>query len=268
MENQEQVKYLTLQNMSSEQQNVFSPTDHKRYSLEGHCTGVFTEEISRLFLDQRSRYVRIFTPVKMPEPKDGDIKVWIANVTGNPFLPESLTNAKGETVPNENRKPITLHHIRRTDQIKINDKEALNMPPIQVVIPPYTRLQVSKSDAEWLQNRDGNQPNTGVGKLIICRAPHQDEPNETWTYDEVRAFAMLIDDKYIDYVSEFPDKKAFSGKEQEEKTKMQLLQLLFFRIVDDRYNIPPKAAVDDFLNKVRPKTKDVSQNLKTQNATM
>lgn len=249
---------ITIQNGTDVEQAAYDVSG-KKHVLIPHAVLPFPTAVARLFLEQRSSYVSVWKSVRVPPAKAGEQIVYVANVTGNPFLPQTvdwkyLDKAtkleRIEKIPNPLRTPFPIRRLYAQPQVigmsPGGTKTTFSTPAIPVVIPPWQRVAVPLSCAEWLTRRDAQQEEHFAGALIMARAPAAFEPNETWELHEMMVFARLMDDKAQGWISE---KEAFKALDSNDDVKLaelkiKLLNQLFYRLVDERYALPPKEAFD------------------------
>lgn len=246
------MELITIENLSNIEQHVWDELGI-RHSLPPHAILPRREELAKLFLKEKGKYVRKYVPFQIPDVP-GEPKQWLANVSGNPLLPKEITfpqtdRKTGLTVylkkPNPLATPVTVKHKMQRGQERALDGEgketALNLPPVTIKFPPGTRLQVSDSIANWLIMRDDMQEDDCRGRLIRCREPSEFEPNESWDYDDIRLYAEMMDAP-VDLKKAFPPAKSVKG--DTDVLKERLVNTLFFFLVDEKYSLPPKHAFD------------------------
>jgi hypothetical protein len=203
-----------------------------------------------------------YSPAKMPQPEPGEDIIWVANMTGNPFVPATVTLKRikdGQeidyVVPNPLRKASPLRQMMGVGQkwqknIKTGEEECLNLPKIEIVLPAYQRLRVGRQMADWLLRRDGAQERHHVGKIMVCRGPSYFEPNESWDLDDIRLYAEWIDTQT--FVRNHPEhgdvlgpaKFELPNEEAIHDAKVDLLHKLFFKLVDQRYGLLTETEFD------------------------
>lgn len=245
---------IQLENYSNVEQHVWD-TDGKRYSIPAHSIVLRSSDIAQLFLEQRSKYIRKYVPSTIPD-RPNEKKVWIANATGNPQAKKTYQLAEtdrktGLTVHKELENPLaiatTVSQRMVGGQEPGMDREGgetlVNLPSILIKIPPATRVHAPQSIANWLLTMDETQDDPHArGRLIKCRAPTEYEPNESWDYDDIRIFAREMQAP-VDLKKQFPPASSFKGGAVE-KAKEELLHALFFYIIDERYTLPPRQAIE------------------------
>lgn len=241
---------IALKNRTGEVQRAF--VDGNIEQLLPYQTGNFSPEVAAAFLEQRRGFVSKHVAARIPTPLPNEQIIWIANVTGNPFLPERVTlrrYKKGEEeeyeVDNPLRTPAVIRRKykggQRTQQTRLDpySEESLNLPGDYVELPPYTRAPISVVLGEWMLRRDNQQARHHIGKMIQCRPPAEYEPNEAWSIPRLRFYAAQILDipqNYLDAITG-PDADLSEGEQ-----KIGLLRHMFFRLVDERWNLPSKAS--------------------------
>lgn len=250
------MKYITLQNRSdSDPQHVFVVGEDgkgRRYTLPPSHVVPFPEDVAKVFLRDCSKFVKIFQQVFVPDSQPGMPKAWIANATGNPALPLTIEVTRvvhGEntrmTLPNPLRQAMPLSFkIHRSQEVtKDQDGEhTWNWPPDVLCLPPYERVAVPANVAMQLQNRDGMQDAAYRGRLITCRPPSAFEPNESWEYEDLRAWAVIVAPQNFGegrMQKNFPATSKLEEDRIEEK-KWELLHELFFIKINDKYNLPSR----------------------------
>ena len=240
----------TLHNISDVAQHVF--IENRRETIYPKQTRPFPKSIAKQFLEECPKYVRIYMPSKMPE-MDGFGRVWMANITGNPFLRPTVTlkrKVHGEWTTYEKANPLLnafpiRELISRGQTIQAasegDGEESLNHPKLLIEIPPFERLLVPHPLAEIIQARDDARDIEWRGQVSHCRAPHTFEANDTWSYEDVRLYAALFDPTTFKTLlrgdgGNFPPEEAFKHNQRAiAETKKKLLDMLFFRYIDERY---------------------------------
>ena len=189
--------------------------------------------------------------------------MWVANNTGNPFVPKEVEVErvrKGDRSMIKVANPLanatilkyrmSVGQTQKQSRMDATSIEYLNNPKVHVHLAPYTRVRVGVNCGHWLQRRDAIQEAHHVGKLIGAQEPSDYEPNQSWPLDEVRLYATMMDgstfvrshELYGDALgpteSELGDDDVEMGQ-----ARIELLHRLFFRLIDDRY---PRISRSDF----------------------
>lgn len=250
-----------LQNITDVPQRAFIGQTYE--VLQAYETRPLPADWVKAFLEQRSKYVREAADEAVPNIH-GEPLAWVANMTGNPFIPAILkrsvwdkaTNQEIEQeYPNPMKKAVPVQrtmgrgeYYTPADGQNPDDRIRRTFPKQIVTVMPYSRKPLPLTCADWFVNRQGL---SGRPSAVICRSPTNFEPNQGWELNEIRAYAALVDRDNIEFfeptapTGTMPAEFYKSHLElQEAKTK--LLNVLFFRIIDDMYALPNKEQFDDF----------------------
>lgn len=262
---------VKLINNSDITQQIYSP-DGRLIKFNPRSVEAFPAPIAREFLSQCRRYVQVYTDTVIPLMPGKDTK-WVANMTGNPKLrgdieiqrwdPAQKRNVTTQIKP-PNSEPRLIDYRMQGGQVDISADDNVNMPPIQVRIPAYSRLPVPEPVADWLAQKDSLQDPEYRGALLKCRAPSVFEPNETWPLHEIMFYAYMVDQNLVKF-DDGKFMKIYKGQlpnDQVDEMKKNLLRDLFFVLVDDRYNLPShdayRAALNRKLDALENRTKEKS----------
>lgn len=254
---------ITIQNITEIPQPAY--INERRVILQGYEVRDVSEDVAKAFLSQRPRQVQVYQPVVIPV-RHGEAVMWLANVTGNPFLDKKLVRYKLNTktgqeesyeIPNPLVYPMMVsREMFVDDEISQapqgNFKESFAHPKMQVKIPPYTRYPFPISIGEWMLRRDSQMDENSVGKIAVCRPPSEFEPNDSWSHGEILVFAQMVDPQY-----RWANVFKIGGKkpEEQEAAKTELLHALFFRICDENYALPPEDAFNAELSRIKEEMK-------------
>lgn len=246
---------ISIQNLTDEMQQIW--LDGEAHVLYAREIRPVPDTIADGFLDQRPKFVREYSGVICDIRRPGEPLVWLANVTGNPFLPKIISRirvVKGREETFEKVNPLTIptvftqKHGRGTRvEGEQHEAKSYHLGFAIISLPPFTRHPFPYSIAEWLVVRDGRQDEGHVGKIVQCRAPQEDgfEPNMTWTLDDMRLYADLVDRGQSIVVSD----KALMGigpadtyetNVDVEKAKVALYRMLFFKLVNEKISLPDR----------------------------
>jgi len=263
---------LTIQNRTEVQQHAYMDTGH-RHTLEPYEIREVPEEIAHAFLLQRAPSVQKYDVVILP-PAAGERVVWLANMTGNPFAPDTVKVLKQDPktgfevaheFPNQLKSPMPVTREMETSQeIVMGDsgKESISHPPITITLPPYKRHPFGATIAEWMLRRDAQMDELSVGKIAAVRAPSNFEPNDSWDFRDIVVFAHMVED--LDWIKLFNLKDETEA--QAKKSKAVLLQALFFRLCDHRYALPTEPAFKLKLMDVTERSMKIDAEKKAQDA--
>lgn len=262
-----QQKLIAIQNLTAHTQKCF--WNGMIYSINPYQVREFIEGIAYAFFDQRPKFVVEYKPIELPEPAPGEKLVWLANNTGNPFLPEVIKlkrYKKGEEeefeIPNPIREPAAITRSLSLGQRIVPQKndptadESLNLGRRKIVIPPYTRVCVSEGLSNWLLRRDMMAERQHRGRLIECRPPTDCDPNVSWELERLRVLAKIMeipDEMLGQHEAEL--RARFAGNEEAQElgilqAKQDLMYVLFFRIIDERFWQPSKTELDAFIKEL------------------
>lgn len=262
-----QSEVLHLINDSRVPQSVIDTSlpNAPRYELQPFTSQPFPRRIGELFLSKCSHAVRRYSPVKLPGGDPDDPTVYIANMTGNPFLPATIKVQrvhKGEHISVEVENPlrkatVVRHEMSRGQKIGQNPKDPgemtfSNQPKIPVVIPAGVRLPASRGVAEWILLRDARQEERHMGKIIEARAPGAFEPNETWPLQDLLLYAATLDSSsaMAAEIGKVPREHEYKDRpdlEREARVKF-FYNVLVYRLYDMEY---PLVTQDEFVALLR-----------------
>lgn len=196
-----------------------------------------------------------------------DKTVWVANVTGDPDAPDTVTTRiwknkhwEETDIKNPVKRPWLLKEEANGGMQEYTDKSgtlmALNLPTFWISLPAYRRIELEEGLANWFLGRQANGlPRTDphIRKAIVSRAPGNFEPDISWDLDELNMYLLLLD---IDAVRG-PSEKAFKaqayrgGRGRKAPTdgeyqtmlddqKRLVMKRIYFRLVDPRFRLPDR----------------------------
>ena len=267
---------VTLYHHSNIHQHAYS--DGRRHTMQPFEIRVLPPDVAQLFLAQRGQFVQPYVVASIPRI-EGEPLVYLANVTGNPFLPEKVKTTYfdrqknievEQEVTNPLRQARPVHRKMQVPQIVRatkdgQGKETFSVPPMLVKLPPFSRHQCSKSTADWLTERDARQDELMVGAIKIVRAPTNYEPNDSWSQEEMLAYGEALDAS-VAWRTHWPVPATGEGfADESRKVKIDLLNALFFKVIDERYTLPPREYVKSLVRDAKPaKAVDPEQNKSSQ----
>jgi len=253
----------SVRNLTPKVQSVFDKDGATgeaglRYDLQPHDVREYPVALADLFLQDRAKYVVEYEPVEIPS-KHGEEKVWIANATGNPMLPEKIWATrveKGKVIPIEIPNPLrverVLSRIMQGDWTVVasddgSGKESRPGPQLRFDFPPFKRFYVSRTYAEWNLRRDATQEEHMRGQLIECAEPRDFEPNDSWSLTRLQAYVECLgyhpllarEDLIGQPESTYPNRDAV------EKAKNTLLRALFFSLLED-ISVPDESSFESY----------------------
>ena len=267
-------KVVLLENITGVAQNV-SDDNAVVYTLPAHSKYPFEEEIASLFLSERGKFVRIYTPVEIPPPRSvGEPMVWIANLTGDPDAKPTIEltdTVKGQptvvSYPHACYEARDLVYSIHVDQTRSIDASGLpyymNNMPVRVKLPAYERFYVPKHVADFVIGRAALMREFGM-PVGPCRAPTNFEANPTWSIDDLWDYARLLDatkfnDAFEAKLCQEVDKsvktlaavqQSFPGKLA--VVKQELWKHIFFRLVNEEYSLPKEAVFRTVQHRNKP----------------
>ena len=210
--------------------------------------------IAKIFLQKCAPYITVYKDTIIPA-MPGEKIVYVANMTGNVFDP-ALTKVKAQRynhttkrheiteIDNPNVQPQVIKKQLPNDEETISDSEKVTLPRRLVQIPPYSRLPVPKPVADWLVGRDAMSDIEYRGKVRICRAPSDFEPNETWDLHEIMLYGRMIDEERYKKFDAAEYHRVKSGQVKDEidgvvgAKKDRELRRIFFMLVNNEYRLP------------------------------
>jgi len=249
---------VRMQNMVDIEQFVY--VEGRKWTLAPFQISPLPERVAREFRRERARYVRQYAR----EPgyiEQGEPITWMANATGNPFIPDKIEREvvrKGvvsyEEIDNPIKRPRhlkwSLHTGQKVIEVDTGDgleKKALNFPPKVFELAPFERKPFAGQYAQRALEREGFCEIHDQGKMVSCRPPEPGEPNGTWSYEELRLYAemmdkntflpMLVSDEPRKNPPKFPE--SVKKDAHREELKAELLTYLFFRLIDSRFPTVP-----------------------------
>lgn len=230
----------------------------RRYDIAAHGNLVVSSALASLFTGQRQGYVVRRTIAEIPRVP-GEPIIWVANVTGNPWLPKEVKLKRinkgveeDYLAPNPLLDPVTLTNRMRGDQVIVStpdgsDKETKWMPEVVIAIPAFTRVGLSKRYAQWVLARDERQEIHHIGKVVQCRPPRSDgfEPNISWGLGELQDYARYaFPDEVWSGHEELLGKDPSDYRDEAEQAAAAdtLCKALFFLVVREEYSLPEPEA--------------------------
>jgi len=250
-----QTETFTLENWTDVEQFIWLGNERK--VIPPFSKRPFDEKTALTFLEACGRYVGIYRPAKL-HGEPGEEKVWIANMTGTPFAPLKIQRQRKwrgdwiyEDVDNPMRVPRPLRYQMSIGQKVIDDPNtpgehiALKQPRVPIELPIRARVLVGQSTAEFLFARDSYQEPALRGQIIPCREPSSFEPNDTWHLDDLRLYAALFHAQsfapWIDPAKGTVKSEAsYKNADEMELARVALLDVLFYRLVDERFPLVPE----------------------------
>jgi hypothetical protein len=240
-------KLVQVLNDSGVEKTIYETGTGVRYTIAAHTVLPVPENVAQQFLGSHPRYCKIFKPVEIPHI-DSDERVWIANMTGSPFVAATFEVYQGDDKPPKvyqnllfKAQPLTFTWYRGQENIGTPEEPFYkNVPPITIEVLPFRRDPYPKRIADWLVQRCQTAPFPYTNLLREVRAPSDFEPNETWSLADMRLYASMIDPEFFtrDFLNEkFPREESIKDPSRVGEIKQLLYQYLFFRLVDDEFSL-------------------------------
>lgn len=274
--NSQAVVAVTLHNISPYVQSVIDARGAvgiagQRYDLPPQHIQAMHPDLAGMFLDKCGRYVVRYVPSSIPVVQ-GEPTVWIANCTGNPFLPKTVyakRMKKGEEidveVDNPNGKPRVIRETMKGGQRTVlgetgqdEAKESVNLCPIIFEFAPFTERPVSRSYASWLLRRDDMRDDGWRGSLREVGAPREYRPNETWDLPTLQSFVRCMEAKEIlerpdlfgKTLNEYADNGDGITKMNEDR--IRLAQSIWFVLLEEARFSPTRVEFAAWVKKFDP----------------
>ena len=243
---------LTLENISDVRQWIV--VDDQEHSIPEYGILDFPEDIASVFLAERPRWVREYQPTPLPAPNPGEAIVYLANMTGSPFHPPTVTltlwrrgKEVDETHPNPLRSPRVITHTMiggsvvqqcRNDPTSM---ESINLPPVTVTLPPFRRFRLGTAFADWLLKRDMAQLPQLSGQIALVREPRDFEAQRYWPLLDLQIYAEYLDRNSFNARDErfgelmAKSEKDYATEEELRAARDQLWTAVWFRSLDERF---------------------------------
>jgi len=261
---------VSVRNISDVTQNIF--VDGVRYEIPAQELRVLPEDIAKEFIQLRGRFIQKYQEVKIPPPLGPYEKaVWIANASGNPLItPEVFIRKRNRkehswdmvASPNPLLVPRVVMEDMHTSERIVSTPEgdgetSLHFPPIRIEIPPFIRVPVPEHVAEFLLRRDNMREEHLRGQICQVRPPSEWEANDSWSYEDLRTYAFLLDRQGIRPETfwspgVYADASRLQARIQVARAhndiiyltlseaKLELWKRIFFRLIDERYGLPSR----------------------------
>jgi len=254
---------VSLQNTSDYEKICYEKGSGNAWKIAPHQVRELPQGIADQMLEENGRWVTKWHPSAIPE-RPGEEKVWIANVSGNPFQPTTITKPAKDPmdapieVPNPKLVPEVLQFDWNPGQIIIRDATngdiALSPVSETIKLLPGERYYVPLSIASMITQRDGLQPTERAGRVQRCRPPADFEPSTQWSIQDLYIYANMLDAAYFNkdtLRTRFHAEENLSGKlSQLEEVKLDLLHYIKYRLLDDQFNPPTREGFEKRKNEM------------------
>jgi hypothetical protein len=191
-------------------------------------------------------------------------KTWIANGTGNPYLPETLTvqtadekkikeGIKWEEIVNPLRAPTSLSwEIRASESwvpIGEHGHETVFRPPPTVLnLYPYTRITVDKRIANWILGRDNNSPEFERGRIVLAKPKADFEPEQDWSIQDLALWCKISAPRQFtnDIVASIMTQGVLTNSPQATRQALkEIWPYVFHILVDPSIGLPTRQAFEE-----------------------
>ena len=262
----------------------------QRYSLKGKEAEYFPKDIADEFLRLRGDSVKIEddAPETYGSTLDQTFGVqttWLANVTGDPeinkikvtkeqYKENGRIRYRTFEEDNVNATPHTLVRKMAKGQEEYTDDQGVpaskNLGSITLKIPPFRRVQWPSHIATWFRNRDGSSGAPGAVRKSKPRGPN--EPDMGWDLNDMRRYYEMLTGKKADGKTEEQVAKECTPKNpgkgnkavidpiqyqaRVREEKKELMQLLFFKLVDPKAPDFTKSEFEAFKTGKEPPPKE------------
>lgn len=257
------MEFRTVKNITAIPQSiVYSGTQHVLMPLEERN---FDEAVAARFLAVCGQAVSDTTDLAGSAytlPSEAGRYTWLANMTGNPDLPETTkaneVDDKGITrkvdAPNPMRQYRDLRWELKGGHEQWTGQDGglwqRSLPSKEVCLPAKRRIRIESEIAEQVLSRDARSAVPGA--IIKSREPSGFEPTMEWEIDDVRAYCKLIDPT----MNIGLDSNGLARQAQENSAKLKdvvtaaksaLLSRLYFRIANPAYRLPTRAEFQEYV---------------------
>lgn len=215
----------------------FAIVDGQRYVLQPMTADTFDTPVADAFVAQNTGpgYNWVIADDGMNKIEFPELygpRVWLANMTGNLDAPAGSYLAQPKVISRVSQGAQTPGR-----EPKSGEETLVNHPSFEVTLWPYQRKSFPKAIGTWFLNRDS--ASALAGSVIESREPWELEPDVTWNLLDLQVYAGIVDPAIqIENIPEGVSKNEAAKAEQ--KIRKELLQRLFFRLVDPAYRLPTR----------------------------
>ena len=259
----------TIRNTTGVNQQVI----HKGlpFIIKPYAEENFAKDVAQKFLSQRSPAVQ--------EVREGEQnfslnplveQVWVANVSGNPKFEKTVTqrqlvrNKDGRKVwedvsfPNTAAEAKAVVRTYAPGEVAFTGSDGSYMSKMtasyDVVIPIRKRVPLEKTVATWLFHRLGSGGVQEKQQVVASRPPTPFEPDFNWELDDIRAYLKLVSaGEDVDQGPSLDKLKAVNKTAKGaafddivRKAKKEVLDRVYYYVVDPQYALPTRAEFDEF----------------------
>lgn len=209
--------FVELENVTGNEQKVYDDNGQIHFILP-YSSKLLRPSIAEQFKRERGGWVQKALPTSLPPLRPGETPMWIANVTGSPFIPKTFKNkvvkrektAAGvvtteidEEIPNQAAVAATLKWSLDVGQgldpygrfqPVPGQRSDFNVLPYPMSLKPRTRRIVSTLVGRWILEQDTIGGPEMSGKVIECREPTSFEPTMQWPLNHILFYAQMVDE--------------------------------------------------------------------------
>lgn len=242
------MKEIILKNSSNITQCAYSD-DGLRVELGPYAVRSFKQEEAALLMADCGHAVREHVPMQMPELPGEE--VWVANVSGSPFLPKTVRIKNYDRQTREWKDTQTPNLAREAQpfvgSFNLNQTPGgRNLGRRPVEVPAHYRMAVPKALADWMIARCFHTIPENRGIMTLCRAPTDFEPTMGWDLDDVIIYGMMMEPLFHTMYSVRSKSDLKQDPVAIEAETRRLLDLVFYYVVDPKYNLPTKTKFEAF----------------------
>lgn len=188
--------------------------------------------------------------------------VWIANMTGNPDLPEQLTipgkynkntrRIEEDVITNPLYHPRTLSRENDLGEEEYRTQTgvyARSLGKELIELRPYQRIRLPQHVAGWFLRRDGNQTPECRGAAIASRPKTNFEPTIQWTLNDIKLWASLLEPSIAGKIR---TSEQCTSEQDERDEKKLALRRAYFLAVNPKYKLPTQEKFEALKNMSKP----------------
>lgn len=227
----------------------------------------FPADVAEMFLSECDGLVQEVKAEAIEAQFGLEEPIWIANVTGAPWLQSTITEQRydrqakrnvREQIPRENTEPFVVKRWYDPGMKEYQGQDGgllgLNLFKRPVVLPPYKRLAVPMEIGRWMLRRDRQQMPTMQGCLIKSRRPSGFEPDESWDLDDMRDYLKFVSNgkeelgpSTAQVETRAKNRKNGAGVDHELRlAKRDLMKKLFYYLANPECTLPSKRKFEEW----------------------
>jgi hypothetical protein len=259
------MKFVDLRNTTDVPQTCLH--DGALHVIGAKEEATFNVGLAEAFLSQCPGAIEMFENEEVNEVEERGFRddgyVWVANMTGNPDLPETVTvdgpyskekrQWTKEAIPNPKLQPVTQQRwfdLGEEEYRTVQGVFARNLGRELIAISPYKRMRLPENVAKWFLRRDGRGQVEHRGAVIESRQPSSFEPTNSWELDDIKLWVSLIEPSIaakIKTTAQCPTERDLLDE------KKLALRRAFFLAANPKYPLPSRAKFDSLRNTLKNK---------------